>query len=103
MNLRLDLLRSEYLLDDAVFVNEVSGAKNAYGLSAARHLLSPAAKLLQERSLRISDKRKLQSLRFSKLLLRSLLVLADADDVVSCRSQLVLMWAHPINQGGLSI
>lgn len=92
MNLRLDILRSEYLLDYAVLINEVSGAKDAYGLSAARHLLSPAAELLQERSFRICDERKLQSLRFCKLLLRSLLVLADADDVVSCRSQFVLMF-----------
>ena len=47
MNLGLDLFRSEDFLDDAFFVDEIGGAEDADGLSAAGYLLTPATEFLQ--------------------------------------------------------
>ena len=47
MNLGLDLFRSEDILNDAFFVDEIGGAEDTYGLSAAGYLLAPAAEFLQ--------------------------------------------------------
>ena len=69
MNLGLDFLRSEDFFDDAIFVDEIGGAEDSDGLSAAGYLLSPAAEFLQQGGLGISNKRELQTLGFCKLLL----------------------------------
>ena len=83
MNLGLDLFRSEDLLNDTFFVDEIGGAENADGLSAAGYLLAPAAEFLQKGGLGIGNKRELQTLGFGKLLLQSLLVLAHADNLIT--------------------
>ena len=69
MNLGLDFLRSEDFFDDAIFVDEIGGAEDSDGLSAAGYLLAPAAEFLQQGGLGISNKRELQTLGFCKLLL----------------------------------
>ena len=83
MNLGLDLLWSEDFLNNAFFVDEISGAEDSDGLSAAGYLLTPAAEFLQQGGLGISNKRELQALGFCKLLLQCLLVLAHADNLVT--------------------
>lgn len=69
MNLGLDFPRSEDFFDDAFFVDEIGGAEDSDGLSAAGNLLTSAAEFLQQGGLGISNKRELQTLGFRKLLL----------------------------------
>ena len=102
MNLGLDLLWSENLLNDAFFVDEISGAEDADGLSAAGYLFAPAAEFLQQGGLGISNKRELQALGFCKLLLQRLLVLAHADDLVTGCCQFLLMSLQRAGLGSAS-
>ena len=91
MNLGLDLLWSEDFLNNAFFVDEISGAEDSDGLSAAGNLLTPAAEFLQQGGLGIRNKRELQALGFCKLLLQCLLVLAHAANLVNGCCQFLLM------------
>ena len=91
MNLGLYFLRSKNSFYYAILVDQISCAQNANGLSATSNLLAPTSERLQQSCLGIGNKRKLQPFGFGKLLLQSLLVLAHANNLVSCCSQLVLM------------
>ena len=102
MNLGLDLLWSENLLNDAFFVDEISGAEDADGLSAAGYLFAPAPEFLQQGGLGISNKRELQALGFCKLLLQRLLVLAHADNLVTGCCQFLLMRLQRAGLGSAS-
>lgn len=59
VNLRLDFLRSEYLLDDSFFVYEIGGTERPNRPMATGNLLAPASKRLQKLGGRVSDKREL--------------------------------------------
>ena len=88
MNLGFYLLWREYLFNDSLFVYEIGGAQYADGFTTTCHLLTPAAKLLQQRGLGVGNKREVQSLCVRKLFLQRLLVFAHADNLVTLSRQL---------------
>ena len=75
MNLGFDLLWSEDLFDDAFFVDEIGGAEDSDGLSAAGYLLAPAAEFLQQGGFGIGNKRELQTLVSANFFCRACLSL----------------------------
>ena len=91
MNLGFNLLGSKDLLDYTLFIDKISGPEYTDSPMAAGHLFSPSAKLLKYSGFRIRNQRKLKALGSSELLLRSLLVPADADNAVAHTLKFLLM------------
>ena len=102
MDFGLYFLWGEYLLDYALFVDQICCAEYADGSSAASHLLAPASHFLQHGSLGVGNERELQALCLSKFLLQLLSVLADAYDLISRSSQFGLVCLKRASLGGAS-
>ena len=90
----LDLLASEDLFDDALFVDDEGGTDGAHGLFAIHGLLTPGAHGLEQGVVDISYQGEGQFVLFLELNVRGGRVFTNANDLIASLLQLLMMVAQ---------